>query len=66
LRQDPNERLPLIKIFVHPWVAHFQDKYKITRAPTPDASASVSESSDAYSEDKSDEEVITPKPLSKP
>ena len=23
LVQDPDERLPLVKVFVHPWVLHF-------------------------------------------
>jgi hypothetical protein len=32
LVQEPDLRLPLIKIFVDPWVLFFQKKYKIERA----------------------------------
>jgi serine/threonine protein kinase len=31
LMQDATERLPLIKIFVHPWVLKFQKRYDIQR-----------------------------------
>lgn len=28
LVQNPDERLPLVKAFVHPWVLHFQNKVR--------------------------------------
>lgn len=46
--------MPLIKIFVHPWVLHFQKKYKIERA----------ESSSDFDSDSSQEE--TPQTPKKP
>lgn len=29
LVQAPDDRLPLVKVFTHPWVLHFQSKYNI-------------------------------------
>ena len=54
LVQDPNGRLPLVKVFTHPWVLHFQYKYKIERAVSPiesDTSEEESESSSSSEED---------------
>lgn len=34
LQQNSDMRLPLIRIFVHPWVMKFQKKYNITRCDT--------------------------------
>jgi len=31
LVQNAEDRLPLVKVFVHPWVLFFQEKYKIKR-----------------------------------
>jgi len=28
---DPDDRLPLIRVFDHPWVMHFQEKYNIKK-----------------------------------
>ena len=28
LVQNPDERQPLVKVFVHPWVLHFQNKVR--------------------------------------
>jgi len=28
---DPDDRLPLIRVFDHPWVLHFQEKYNIKK-----------------------------------
>ena len=30
LKYDTNERIPLIKIFDHPWVRNFEKKYNLT------------------------------------
>lgn len=33
LQQQPEARLPLVKVFSHPWVLHFQQKYNIVKEP---------------------------------
>lgn len=35
LMQNADQRLPLIRVFNHPWVLKFQKKYNITREPSP-------------------------------
>ena len=60
LVQDANQRLPLIRIFVHPWVMHFQKKHDIKRAPTPqysddDEDYDASEYSSESQEDDEDD-----------
>ena len=35
LKYDTTERIPLIKVFDHPWVTNFQKKYNLTKAPAP-------------------------------
>ena len=45
--------MPLIRIFVHPWVLHFQNKYKIERTASP-RSAESSDQSENEQEDDSD------------
>ena len=27
LKEEPDERIPLIKVFQHPWVLYFQQKF---------------------------------------
>ena len=31
---ETNERLPLIKVFDHPWVKNFEKKYNLSKQPT--------------------------------
>ena len=50
--QDPCLRLPLIRVFVHPWVLKFQKKYQIQRIVSPDVSED--DSYDYNSEDDDD------------
>jgi len=33
LRYETTERLPLIKVFDHPWVKNFEKKYNLTKVP---------------------------------
>ena len=35
LQMDPRRRLPLVQVFDHPWVRHFQRKYGLQREPEP-------------------------------
>jgi len=51
LVQDPEGRLPLIKIFTSPWILYFQHKYKIQRPASPSEDESSSESS-GYSDEE--------------
>lgn len=47
---DPDDRLPLIRVFDHPWVLHFQEKYNIKKAEEV-------ESSEGEEEEESSEEI---------
>ena len=31
LQKDPAQRIPLIKVFDHPWVKHFEEKYNLKK-----------------------------------
>ena len=33
LKYETTERIPLIKVFDHPWVKNFERKYKLSKAP---------------------------------
>ena len=35
LKYEPAERIPLIKVFDHPWVRNFEKKYGLSKAPPP-------------------------------
>lgn len=35
LKYETAERIPLIKVFDHPWVRNFEKKYNLTKAPPP-------------------------------
>lgn len=35
LKYECNERLPLIKVFDHPWVKNFEKKYNLAKVPPP-------------------------------
>lgn len=35
LKFDTTERLPLIKVFDHPWVKNFEKKYNLTKTAVP-------------------------------
>ena len=35
LKYEPTERIPLIKVFDHPWVRNFEKKYGLSKAPPP-------------------------------
>jgi hypothetical protein len=65
LVQDPSERLPLVKVFVHPWVLNFQQKYKIIRERDESSEEETSsadeeeEDSDENDEDVESEEEIS-------
>lgn len=65
LIQNPEKRLPVVRIFAHPWVIFFQKKYKIERAVTPQDSEDEAASDDdlTSSEDEDyHEEYGTPTP----
>jgi hypothetical protein len=32
---ETDERLPLIKVFDHPWVKNFEKKYNLSKQPAP-------------------------------
>ena len=32
LKYEPSERIPLIKVFDHPWVKNFEKKYNLSKA----------------------------------
>ncbi len=51
---DPEDRLPLIRVFDHPWVLHFQEKYNIKKAEEVDSSEAEEESSSEELEDDDD------------
>ena len=52
LQEDPDERIPLIRVFQHPWVLYFQHKFFADWEPND----SDSEDDDYSSEMGSDEE----------
>lgn len=56
LKQNPDDRIPLIKIFEHPWVLAFQQKYNIFRQPDSDSEDESSLDEDYGDEESSDEE----------
>lgn len=35
LKYETNERVPLIKVFDHPWVKNFERKYNLCKTPAP-------------------------------
>ncbi|CDW86401.1 protein kinase domain containing protein [Stylonychia lemnae] len=35
LQNDPNKRIPIIKIFDHPWIRHFEVKFNLKKQPSP-------------------------------
>jgi hypothetical protein len=35
LKYECGERIPLIKVFDHPWVRNFEKKYNLTKGPVP-------------------------------
>ena len=35
LRIDANERIPLVKVFIHPWVKSFEKKYGLNQTLSP-------------------------------
>jgi len=35
LKYETTDRLPLIKVFDHPWVKNFEKKYNLSKAPPP-------------------------------
>ena len=36
LQKEPNARIPLIKVFDHPWVKFFEEKYNLKKVqPSP-------------------------------
>lgn len=35
LKYETAERLPLIKVFDHPWVKNFEKKYNLAKVPPP-------------------------------
>lgn len=52
LKEDPDERIPLIKVFKHPWVLYFQNKFFANWQPE---SGSEDEGDETTSEDEDDE-----------
>jgi hypothetical protein len=64
LVQSADDRIPLVKIFVHPWVLFFQEKYKIKRErdTSSEETSSDEESSiiDESSESVEEEEIKQP------
>jgi hypothetical protein len=60
LVQNPEDRIPLVKVFVHPWVLFFQEKYQIKReleSSSEETSSDENQSQESY---YSDEETKTP------
>ena len=51
---DPDDRLPLIRVFDHPWVLHFQEKYNIKKAEEVDSSEGEEDESSEDLEDDDD------------
>ena len=35
LQNDPSKRIPIIKIFDHPWIKHFEVKFNLKKVPSP-------------------------------
>lgn len=35
LKHKTTDRIPLIKVFDHPWVKNFEKKYNLTKVPPP-------------------------------
>ena len=52
LKEDPDERIPLIKVFKHPWVLYFQNKFFADWQPEY---GSEDEGDETTSEDEDDE-----------
>jgi hypothetical protein len=51
LVQNPEDRIPLVKVFVHPWVLFFQEKYQIKREPessSEETSSDENQSQESY------------------
>lgn len=53
---DPDDRLPLIRVFDHPWVLHFQEKYNIKKAE--EVESSEGEEDEELSEEIEDDDLI--------
>jgi serine/threonine protein kinase len=63
LVQNPEERIPLVKVFVHPWVLFFQEKYQIKRERDSSSEETSSEGNQSEEDDESsysEEEVKAP------
>ena len=43
LKYEPTERIPLIKIFDHPWVKNFEKKYNLSKTAVAVAAVSANE-----------------------
>ena len=54
LKQDPDERIPLIQVFQHPWVLYFQQKFFANWQPN-DSEDEEGEGEDDESNSSSDE-----------
>ena len=56
LKYETNERIPLIKVFDHPWVKNFERKYNLCKTPAPPKGPSKEELKQKELEKKKKEE----------
>lgn len=59
LVQNPDERIPLVKVFVHPWVLFLQEKFNITREKLSDSESESEELNSSDEEDFDEEEDLS-------
>ena len=63
LKEDPDERIPLIKVFKHPWVLYFQNKFFSNWQPESgsdeegEETSSDEEEDDIYDDEEDEEEL---------
>ena len=57
LVQNPDDRIPLVKIFIHPWVLFFQEKYNIKRDNSSESDENTSSVGSIYDDENYDDEL---------
>ena len=56
LKEDPDQRIPLIQVFKHPWVMYFQNKFFANWEPEEGSDEDAEETSSEEEEEEDDDE----------
>ena len=56
LKEDPDQRIPLIQVFKHPWVMYFQNKFFANWQPEEGSDEEADETSSEEEEEEDDDE----------